>query len=238
MFRSSILLLIACAATGCSSVQSSHTARTATEQLLISNAVDQSLSKVDFGGFANRKVFVEEKYMDSVDKAYVLGTIRHRLMMTGAKLTDKKEDSEFTIEVRSGSVGTDANEMFVGIPEITLPGMLTLPEVRLVNRNSQSGTAKLGLVAYDTVSGDVIGDGGLSLAQSDRNDWFVFGMGPYQNGTLNSELRTADLQQSMTPSKPLPNYVAFNAEGYRPAPIEGAEPKQFHLTGEEKPVPK
>jgi len=43
---SSALLLAALA--GCTTAQTSNTARTATEQLLLSTAVDQSLDKIDF----------------------------------------------------------------------------------------------------------------------------------------------------------------------------------------------
>ncbi|MES2790588.1 MAG: DUF6655 family protein, partial [Planctomycetota bacterium] len=52
---------------GCTSTKTSNTARTGTEQLLISNAVDQSLAKVDFSQMAGKKILVEEKYLDSVD---------------------------------------------------------------------------------------------------------------------------------------------------------------------------
>lgn len=65
---------------GCTSTKQSNTARTATEQLLISNAVDQSLNKVDFSSLSGSAVFVEEKHLDCVDKGYILGSIRHRLL--------------------------------------------------------------------------------------------------------------------------------------------------------------
>ena len=51
---------------GCSSRKRSDTARTGREQLLISNAVDQSLSKCDFSAFQGAKVFVEDKYLESI----------------------------------------------------------------------------------------------------------------------------------------------------------------------------
>ena len=81
-------LLSACATLGggCTSTKQSNTARTATEQLLISNAVDQSLNKVDFSPLAASAVFVEEKYIDCVDKGYIIGSIRHKLLQAGATL--------------------------------------------------------------------------------------------------------------------------------------------------------
>ncbi len=230
MNRPAILSLLMCAVAGCSSSKVSHTPRTATEQMLISNAVDQSLANIDFAPFAGRRVFLEEKYMDSVDKSYILASVRHQLMRQGCTLADKKEDSEITIEARSGGVGTDSNELFVGIPEVTVPGMLTLPEVRLVNRNSLTGTAKIGLVAYSSTSGEAIGEGGLSLAQSDRNDWFVLGVGPYQNGSLKTEVQHAESRSSFTPKEPIPHYVAFEHEYDRPTSPEAG---RIRLTSEE-----
>ena len=61
---------------GCSSTKQSNTARTAREQLLISNAVDQALSKIDFTALDGQKVFLEEKYLECTDKGYVVSSIR------------------------------------------------------------------------------------------------------------------------------------------------------------------
>src|SRR5262245_22338428 len=87
---------------GCATTRTSDTARTAVEQLLISNAVDQSLAKVDFGPLNGHKVFIQEKYLDGVDKNYVAGTIRHRVLAAGGKLAEKPEDAELVMEIRSG----------------------------------------------------------------------------------------------------------------------------------------
>jgi len=205
------LCVCACMTVGCTSTNSSNTARTATEQLLISNAVDDSLSKVDFGAFAGHNVFLEEKYIESVDKNYIIASIRHRLMMQGIKVVDKKEASDICLEVRSGGVGTDSTKMFVGVPEIAIPGMLTLPEMRLVTRESQNAAAKLGVVAYHTKTGQILGNGGVSLAQSDRNNWYVMGIGPYQNGSLKQEIAEAEQQAAYTPDVEIPNQVAFQS---------------------------
>src|SRR5579859_2942442 len=87
---------------GCTSTKQSNTARTATEQLLISNAVDQSLNKIDFTPLAGSSVFVEDKYLDCVDKGYVLGSIRHKLLQARATIAGKPEEATAVMEVRSG----------------------------------------------------------------------------------------------------------------------------------------
>lgn len=203
---------------GCSSMKRSDTARTGREQLLISNAVDQSLSKCDFAAFQGAKVFVEEKYLESIDKAYIIGSIRHRLMINGAQIAPKAEDADVVIEMRSGGIGTDNADSYVGIPEIVLPGMLTLPEVRLWQKTRQSALAKIGIVAYDTKNHEMLGAGGVTASLSNDTNMFFMGMGPYQYGTTKKELDQTTRRYENQPNQVLPSIVAFREVLPSPAP--------------------
>ena len=206
------LLCIATAAvylSGCASTVTSNTARTAKEQMLLSNAVDQSLAKVDFTPLYSQNVFLEEKYLECVDKPYIIGSVRHRVMRAGGLIVDKAEDADIVMEVRSGGVGTDTSEAYLGTPEIALPGMLTVPEIRVAERKSQYGYAKLGLVLYDAKTKKILGDGGVALAQSNDSNSFIMGVGPFQNGSLKRDVSRA---RSTTPGmsrRELPTNVAF-----------------------------
>lgn len=177
--------------------------------MLLSNAVDQSLDKVNFNPLYRQKVFVEEKYLECVDKPYVVGSVRHRVMRAGGILVSKVDDAEVVMELRSGGVGTDTAESFLGTPEIALPGMLTIPEIRLAERKTQYGYSKIGMVIYDKETGRVLGDGGMSMAQADDNNWFVFGMGPYQNGALKSDVEKSRMIPRGMSQRRLPSIVAF-----------------------------
>ncbi len=201
------LLLI----TGCASTSTSNTARTSVEQLLISNAIDQSLDKVDFHPFAGKTVFLDESYLECVDKKYLVSSIRHRLLRSGARLAGKAEEADIVIEPRAGAIGTKVADAYLGIPEIVLPGMLTLPEVRLVERKNQHAVAKIGLVAYDPKTKTVLGNGGVSLAESDDNNWFVLGMGPYQNGSVRKEVTSGVKVRPHGRSQSIPQQVAFSS---------------------------
>lgn len=212
----SILLTLSLSAavlTGCTSTKTSNTARTAKEQLLISNSVDQSLNRVDFKAFRGQSVFLDEKYLEAVDKNYIVSSLRHRVLTAGAQLVDKKEDATVVLEARSGGVGTDTTDMFLGMPGIQLPGPvpISLPEIKVVSKSTQTGTAKIGLVAYDAKSNTMLGDGGVALARSDDNNWYVLGVGPFQNGSVRREVR----ESSTVPVRnaPLSRTVAFRAPG-------------------------
>lgn len=226
IFLSAVLAL---AVTGCSTTKQSNTARTAREQLLISNAVDQALSKVDFAPFRGNRVFIEDKYLDCVDKGYVIGSIRHRAMLNGATVVPKAEEADLVLEARSGGLGTDLSDSFIGSPEIVLPGMITLPEVRLVTKTRQSAMAKIGLVAYDPKTHQVLGQGGVSSSISDDNNWYVLGVGPYQDGSIRNELEHAVPMRASQSYQQMPVSVAFRS----PAPVSREEaPGRLQLTSE------
>jgi hypothetical protein len=159
------------------------------EQLLISNAVDQTINKTALPDVMGRKVFVEEKYLDSVDKGYIVGSMRQKLLSAGASLVDAKEASDVTVEMYSGGVGTDNVESYLGVPGLTVPGLpVELPEVRLYEKQSQFGTAKIGVIAYETPSGKMMYNGGTSLARADNSAWSLIGIGPFQEGTVRTEV--------------------------------------------------
>ena len=186
------LIIFATLLTGCTTTRTSDTARTGMEQLLISNAIDQTLGKTALPPVDSRKVYIEEKYLDgAVDKGYVIAKMRQKLLNHGAMLVDKKEDSEITVELSSGGLGTDNVSSFVGVPGLTVPGLpVELPEIRLYEKTSQFGTAKIGVIAYATGNGQLIYDGGTPLARADDSRWSVFGVGPFQNGTVRTEVLT------------------------------------------------
>jgi len=64
--RVGMVCLLICV--GCTSSKTTNTARTSREQLLISNAIDQSLAKVDCSALRGASVFIDDKYLDCVDK--------------------------------------------------------------------------------------------------------------------------------------------------------------------------
>ncbi|MEQ9410514.1 MAG: hypothetical protein RIK87_22455 [Fuerstiella sp.] len=203
------LLGLTLATMGCASTKTSNTARTAKEQMLLSNAVDQSLDKVDFTPLHAQKVYLDEKYLDCVDKAYIVGSMRHRVLRAGGHLVSSPEDAEIVMEVRSGGVGTDTSEAFLGTPEIALPGMLTIPEIRLAERKAQFGYSKLGMVLYDAKTRHILGDGGVALAQSNDSNAYFMGIGPFQSGTLRQDVSRAKSTNTATQRRALPTTVAF-----------------------------
>lgn len=219
---------------GCTSTKTTNTARSSTEQMLVSNAVDQALDKVDFQPFADHAVFLDEKYVDCVDKAFVISSVRHRLLHAGARLVDKIDESELVVEPRTGVVGTAGSEQFLGVPEITLPGLMAIPEVRVLTRTRQVGVAKIGIVAYDTKSRTSLGEGGTTLAQSDDTNLSVMGIGPFQSGTIRNEVTRSTSGPAAFSRTRIPVQVAFSAPSPAARPEAPAAASQVEFTSAEE----
>jgi len=212
---------------GCASASTSNTARTSVEQLLLANAVDQSLDKCNFSSFHDQNVFLEDKYVDCVDKNYVVASTRHRLFRAGARLVSSADQADVVVELRAGAVGTSSATSFLGTPQLTLPGMVSIPEIKIAERRNQQAVAKLGLVAYDPKTNEMLGMGGTSLASAHDNNWFMLGVGPYQNGSVKSEVHRSTTGAAAKSQGAVPVTVAFAAP--RHAQLDGtqlaAEPK-------------
>ncbi len=174
---------------GCATMKESDTARTGLEQLLISNAVDQSLAKVDFRSVSGAKVFLKADLLDCVDKNYILLSTRSKLLENRSTLVDKAEDADIIMEIASGGVGTDRTEMVVGTPEIPLGIMGSVPKVNFYERKKAMGTAKLAIIATDAKSKQPIINSGFSLARSDHQHWSMMGSGPVLSGSVANQLK-------------------------------------------------
>jgi hypothetical protein len=217
---------------GCATSKQSNTARTATEQLLISNAVDQSLNKIDFTPLAGSAVFVEEKYIDCVDKGYIVGSIRHKLLLAGATLAAKPDEAEAIMEVRSGAVGTDVSSSYLGIPGFTAPGMIGIPDIKVVTHDSQKAVAKIGIMVYSTKSKRELGEGGVTMARADDTNSYFLGFGPRQTGTLKHEFNHADSMRPGQQVREIPTQVAFRQQ--TPAGQPSEEPVLKLASGEKE----
>lgn len=197
---------------GCASLKESDTARTGVEQLLISSAVDRSLDKVDFSSIRGAKVYLETKYLDCSDKNYIIVALHQRILKHGCTLVEKPEDSQVTMEVGSGGVGTDRQEVFVGIPAIPLPmpSPISIPKMALFTRAKANGTAKLSVLAYDTKSRQPVINGNPTLARSDQKNWSVVGGGAVITGSVPDEIKAATGESETF--VPVPRSVASKTE--------------------------
>ena len=117
------LAAIVTASCGCTTTRTSNTSRTGLEQMLISNAIDQALDNNQFTSLQGRAVLVQDKYLDCTDKLYIVASLRNRVLDAGGTLVEDAEKADVVLEVRSGGVGTDNTDRYVGVPGLAVPGM-------------------------------------------------------------------------------------------------------------------
>lgn len=201
-----IAVLVALAGmAGCGSTKS----RTASEQLLMSDAVDRAVSQIDFRDMAGQKVFFETKYLVNtrdplfpanqkglgfVNAEYIISSLRQQMVTADLRLQDKVDDADFVVEARIGAVGFDSTEVVYGIPAsaplssaaTTISGtpVPTIPEISFARKNIQLGAAKVGVFAYDRRTRTPVWQSGIAQAVSDARDSWLFGVGPFQDGSI------------------------------------------------------
>lgn len=175
---------------GCGTVKTSGTARTGTEQLLLTNAWDSALQRVDFRPLAGVPVYLDTTNVAAVDQGWVVSSLRQSLLAQGVLLRAKPEQAQWIVEARVGAYGTDQHNWLIGVSQTTVPPTFTgvpsgtIPEIPLVKKSDQYGVAKLALFAYDRSSGQMVWKSGTIAAVSTAKDVHVLGVGPIQSGTI------------------------------------------------------
>lgn len=178
---------------GCGTTRFTDTARSATEMLLISKAVDDTMADIDFRSLTGKTVFLEEKYLDGIqDKGYLISSLRQHLLASGALLQEEKSKATYVVEARAGVVATDRTSLLVGIPQITLPTVAvstvpipnSIPEIPFAKSTEQRAYAKVAVFAYNRLTGRPVMQSGLAKAHANSKDLWVCGLGPFQGGTI------------------------------------------------------
>lgn len=186
------ILMAVAGAAGCGTTKWSDSPRTATEQLLVSDAVDRAISEIDFSALEDCSVFLDTRFIaTTLDQNYVTSTLRQHMLASGCIIKDKAEDSEFVVEVRAGALGTNRNDVLVGVPATNLPnvaglptGAAAIPEIALSKRTSQQAVCKIAVFAYDRMSGEPVWQSGNRKVASSAKDTWLLGTGPFQRGNI------------------------------------------------------
>jgi hypothetical protein len=177
---------------GCGTTRSSDTKRTATEQILISDAIDRAVVALKVHRLSGHAIFFDDRYLyDAVDSGYLISSIRQHLLANGCILKDERTDADFVVEGRSGAIGTNRHDLLFGIPSTNVPQIFPLqglpaaiPEVPFAKRRDQRGVAKIALFAYHRETGRPVWQSGIALQESTLNDVWILGAGPFQHGTI------------------------------------------------------
>ena len=237
--RAGLFAALAVAA-GCGTTRMTDTTRSATEMLLVSQALDNAVAQIDFSPLADKTVFLDTSAVekDVVDKGYLVSLVRQQLLAQGALVQEEKHRAVYVLELRAGALGTDRHSLLVGTSGMTVPSglgtpALQIPEIALAKKNDQRGIAKIGVFAYNRVTGRALWQSGTVEAMSRLQDTWVFGTGPFTRGTIRQRTELA--------GEPLPKFplTLFGEKGDPAEPAVGTGPvhQQYFPTSDILPPP-
>ncbi len=155
---------------GCTTVKTTGTARTGTEQLLLTGTWDDAICRVNFQPLAGAKVFVNGQYVANVDKEWIISSIRRTMAEQGVLLESNKDKAQVIVEVGVGVYGTDQRDTTTGLPGVGVGTSLTGPtltssgtsSLNFSQTNRQDAVVKAALFGYDAKSGAWCGNPGRS----------------------------------------------------------------------------
>ena len=206
-FRRAFAAILLVTAGGCTSVKMTGTARTGTEQLLLSGTWDDALCRVDFRAMADKKVFVDPQYIASVvDKDYVVSSIRRAMAEQGVLLENNKDKAQVILEVAFGAYGTDQRDSKTGLPGLGLapstggPAVVSNGSTSLTfsQTNRQDAVVKAALFAYEAKTGRLVWESGTFFNAQGLRDHFLFGHGPYRMSSRPEVEQYPDESQTQT----------------------------------------
>lgn len=187
-----VLSILTALITGCALEQEmSRTPRTAVEQVLLTQAVEQALENlsvrlpegvnvdVDATGLESGRSRLRMTNADlgaidrpSRDIVYIRDVVAAELGRRGYRVSAQDTDSPYLVRVMAESFGTMQDTIFVGMPpvqSVLIP--FSLPELTLYKNQSQSGYARLHLDIYDNRTGEFLGSTPKLVGRSFYNQY-------------------------------------------------------------------
>ncbi|TWU50517.1 hypothetical protein Poly51_38070 [Rubripirellula tenax] len=202
-FSIALVGLVLCA-TGCGTTREYN----ATQQLVMSDAVDRSIASIDFRPLSGQRVYLDTSYMRQikgesfVNADYVTSSLRQQIVGAGCFIQDASTDADIIIEARIGTLGSDDHRVTFGIPENNAlataaslvpgaPQVSSVPEIAFARREAREAAAKVAAFAYDRETRAPIWQSGVKPAMATARDTWVMGVGPFQAGSIRRRTKLA-----------------------------------------------
>jgi hypothetical protein len=192
-------LVVFLGAQGCATIRVTDPPRSATELFLLSTAAMEAIGQLSPDPLRDRLVWVDTQYLSdaretSVELSFLVGELRARLLQSGVRLVEKRDQAEVVLEIRSGGVGVDRLEFILGVPASYFPGFslttgpggipISTPELALLKSTRQNGFASVAFVAYVAKTGELIAASGPFVGRTNREDFWILGTGPRTVGDI------------------------------------------------------
>ena len=172
-FMALILAMVALGA--CTTTRETSPQRSATEQLLISTAVDRAVERMDLKIPQGTKVFLDAEQLEGSDGKYATGAMKDRLLRGGANLVADRGKADAVVEIRAGALSIDDKQTLFGIGSFDVPVPLAgqaakIPEIALYKQKERVGVAKIAAIGYSTADGKLIESTGPQFGYSHEDE--------------------------------------------------------------------
>ncbi|HXK26420.1 MAG TPA: hypothetical protein VMS55_27400 [Myxococcota bacterium] len=151
--------LICVVSMGCSFTRRMELPRSATQQILATQAIVRALDQFAFPDIKGKKVLVHVGAPgDAVDTEFLRTAVQIEVFDKGAQVVAKPERADLVLAVLVGSMGIDIHGRFVGIEGTSGSAFVpfTIPEVALYKRTHTSGFARAEFALVDPGSGEIL----------------------------------------------------------------------------------
>ena len=255
MTTSMLLALLALHLTSCGTMKS----RRATEQLLMSDAIDRTVSGINFDVLAGQDIYLDSTYIDTtkkgevVDANYLVSALRQQLLACGCRLKNEVSEADYIVEARVGALATDGHNVTIGIPESSslstaasfvpnAPAVPAIPEMAFMKKESQLGAAKIAVFAYHRETGTSVWQSGIAQSKSRATDTWILGAGPFQRGSIYEETQLAGSNLGIKSTIGGPNgdndydVMAFESERRFSTPLDAKDPGPIAPVSYDAPI--
>lgn len=157
-----IVLALSMMLAGCATMRESYPTRTATEQLLISDAAEDAAAQLKLKIPTTRKCFLDTTNFEGVDAKYAVSAIRQKLMEQGIAIMETRDEADTVIEMRAGALSIDSKGRQITLPGLPIdkiiPGLgsATPLSYNQWTQKIDEGIAKISAFAYDRKTGHLL----------------------------------------------------------------------------------
>lgn len=142
----------------CATATETHPTRTATEQLLVSRAVERAAAEFSMALPSKARVYLDASAFRGEGSDYAASAVREALLAKGNPIATSRSDADVVVEVRLGALSIDKTQRVVGIPRLTVPisanfSTVTVPELSAYSRRDRTGVAEFSAFAYEAATG-------------------------------------------------------------------------------------
>jgi hypothetical protein len=174
----------------CTSARETNPQRTATEQLLLSTAVDHAVERIRLDIAPGARIYVDASNFEGLDSRYAIGAMRDRVLRLGGHIVSERAASDTVIEIRSGALSADQSKTLLGVPAFDIPipaAPLSIPDISLFKRSLRQGIAKLAATSYRSSDGSLIDSTGPQFGFSHSTDYVVLFLFSWSTDDLKPE---------------------------------------------------